>query len=453
MPRKRLRFWLLLPACLLTAISAQAGGFSLYEQGARATALGGAFTATADDATAVFYNAAGLGYLSGANLSVNGTFLFPSNKFAGAQPPTPGATGETTSDVFFIPGMYFSYTLPSGWGFGVGLYAPFGLGVQWQDPTNWVGRTTSYDVFLGTIYVTPAAAYKLNEQWSVALGADIAWQWIELNRFNAFPFGGSSTLLNSVDVNLEGTSDINITPTAGLLFRPTEKWSFGIMYHHKKTFKYSDGDGRLTNVVPADDPGLAAVRASVDAQITSLGGPEHTIATEINIPYILSFGARYRINERATLEFNAVHWSWSDFDQIDLVFDGNPDSDLNETIRESYADRWQIRLGLEADLGKQWRGLLGFIHDKTPQPVESMGPLLPDATRNDFSLGVQYDHERWSFIGTYMLVLNNERSTVQGGQVTYFPGSTDEEIAARRLEAGSYKSMAHIFGVGVNYNF
>jgi long-chain fatty acid transport protein len=349
--------------------------------------------------------------------------------------------------------MYFSYTLPSGWGFGVGLYAPFGLGVKWENPTTWIGRTTNYDVHLGTFYVTPAAAYKINEQWSVALGADIAWQWIELNRFDAIPFGGNSSLLNTVDVKLEGTSDLNVTPSAGIMFRPNEKWSFGVMYHHKKTFKYSDGDGTLKNVVPADDPGLAAVRAEIDDRISLLGGPTHKIATEIRIPYILSLGARYQVHPRATLEFNAVHWSWSEFDQIDLVFDGNTESPLNETILERYEDRWQIRFGLEADLGKQWRGMLGYIHDKTPQPVESMGPLLPDATRNDFSLGAQYDYKRWSFIGTYLFVLNNERSTVQNGQVTYFNDASDDEIATRRLEAGTYKAIGHIFGVGVNYNF
>ena len=49
-------------AVLLIAGSAWAGGFNIYEMGARATALGGAFTATADDASALFYNPAGLAF-------------------------------------------------------------------------------------------------------------------------------------------------------------------------------------------------------------------------------------------------------------------------------------------------------------------------------------------------------------------------------------------------------
>ena len=40
-----------------------AGGFQINEHGARAMALGGAFTAIANDASAVYWNAAGLGFL------------------------------------------------------------------------------------------------------------------------------------------------------------------------------------------------------------------------------------------------------------------------------------------------------------------------------------------------------------------------------------------------------
>ena len=64
---------------LLFASSAWAGGFNIYEMGSRATALGGAFTATADDATAVFYNPAGLAWQpDGWQFSVNVSPISPS---------------------------------------------------------------------------------------------------------------------------------------------------------------------------------------------------------------------------------------------------------------------------------------------------------------------------------------------------------------------------------------
>jgi hypothetical protein len=64
-------------AVLLVLLPAAAhGGFLAIEEGARATAMGGAFTAVSDDATAVFWNPAGLGLMDGLSLTGMGTRLF-----------------------------------------------------------------------------------------------------------------------------------------------------------------------------------------------------------------------------------------------------------------------------------------------------------------------------------------------------------------------------------------
>jgi len=64
-------------AALLVILPAAAyGGFLAIEEGARATAMGGAFTAVSDDATAVFWNPAGLGMTDGFKLTGMGTRLF-----------------------------------------------------------------------------------------------------------------------------------------------------------------------------------------------------------------------------------------------------------------------------------------------------------------------------------------------------------------------------------------
>ena len=55
------RLSLLIPATILAVGGVAFGsGFSIFEQGAKATAMGGAFVATADDPSAIFYNVAGI---------------------------------------------------------------------------------------------------------------------------------------------------------------------------------------------------------------------------------------------------------------------------------------------------------------------------------------------------------------------------------------------------------
>jgi long-chain fatty acid transport protein len=46
-----------------------ASGFTIYEQGVRALGRGGAFAATADDPTAIFFNPAGIGQLKGTHFT------------------------------------------------------------------------------------------------------------------------------------------------------------------------------------------------------------------------------------------------------------------------------------------------------------------------------------------------------------------------------------------------
>ena len=63
-------------AIILLLPAAAYGGFLAMEEGARATGIGGAFTAVADDATAVFWNPAGLAMMDGFHLTGMGTRLF-----------------------------------------------------------------------------------------------------------------------------------------------------------------------------------------------------------------------------------------------------------------------------------------------------------------------------------------------------------------------------------------
>jgi long-chain fatty acid transport protein len=60
------------------------------------------------------------------------------------------------------------------------------------------------------------------------------------------------------------------------------------------------------------------------------------------------------------------------------------------TIRESWEDVYNYRLGIRwtASPTSQWRA--GYVYDETPQREEGVSPLLPDADRNGFSLGYGY---------------------------------------------------------------
>ncbi len=434
--------------CLLGTGAAFGGGFNIYEAGARATALGGAFTATADDASAIFYNPAGLAFLEGTGLDLNLMPIIPSAEFTGATPPDGGdhATGKTVDQSFPIPGIYF-YKNTGELTYGLGLYAPFGLGVEWTDPDSWIGRQVSYDVDLATVYITPAIAWKVTEDVSLSFGVDIAHTTLELNRRMFSSALGNVIEFDAVDVMIEGTSDFNFTPSAGAMIKASDKLTFGLMYHHQKTMQVEDGTLELTNIAPA------AFAGNVDALITGLGGDTHSGSTELKLPHMLSLGAAYQLTEKARVEFDAVHFGWSHFDELSLDF-GN--EMLNSTIPEAYEDVWQLRFGAEYTVNDKMSVMGGYVRDKSPQPVESMSPLLPDASRDDFSFGIQYQlSDKLILTATYMGVNFEERTNVgaDGRQIVFAEEEEEHGTGPYPNPAGTYDSYADIFGVGISYRF
>src|SRR5438093_5989501 len=104
------RFWLLVVvAALLTSGAAFGSGFSIFEAGAKAVAMGGAFAATADDPSAIFYNVAGIAQQRRAEILFGGTAINFQNNFTGDpnDPFTAGATGSKyRAHTFVVPSAY-----------------------------------------------------------------------------------------------------------------------------------------------------------------------------------------------------------------------------------------------------------------------------------------------------------------------------------------------------------
>ena len=76
---RALRALLALPLLAVPA-SVQASGFAIESQGSRAMGFAGAYVAQAADPSAIFYNAAGIGFLKGKQLYVGGAFVGRSDR-------------------------------------------------------------------------------------------------------------------------------------------------------------------------------------------------------------------------------------------------------------------------------------------------------------------------------------------------------------------------------------
>src|SRR5881396_3878631 len=107
---------------LLASSAAFASGFALFEQGAKATAMGGAFAATADDPSAIFYNVAGIAQQRHIAFYAGGTTINFANEFIGDPNDvfSSGSKGFYKRHTFVPPNAYAIVPIGSNLTFGVG---------------------------------------------------------------------------------------------------------------------------------------------------------------------------------------------------------------------------------------------------------------------------------------------------------------------------------------------
>src|SRR5262249_5150841 len=138
-PRRSLRkdevmrkvIWTLLVVLLVAAAASPvaASGFAREEQGASAAAQAGAFTARADDPSAIYYNPAGIVQLDGSRLMFGANGFLRTLNFAEAGGP--GRHFEMKENFLFTPEIYFTQKATDRISWGVGLFDPFAQQVEW----------------------------------------------------------------------------------------------------------------------------------------------------------------------------------------------------------------------------------------------------------------------------------------------------------------------------------
>src|SRR3954462_8266000 len=106
-----------------------AQGYGFYEQGACSMGRGGAGVASpCSDGSAMFFNPAGLALETGVVASGGGTGIAPRGSFTDTQTQI---VSRLTPNTYFAPTAYLAVPAVRNVRVGVGLFAPYGLPVDW----------------------------------------------------------------------------------------------------------------------------------------------------------------------------------------------------------------------------------------------------------------------------------------------------------------------------------
>lgn len=414
---------------LAVSIPAFASGFSLFEQGAKATAMGGAFAATADDPSAIFYNVAGIAQQRHAMLLFGGTTINFANEFKGDpnDPLTVGQKGEYKAHTFIPPNAYLVVPFGQNLTFGVGVFTPFGLRTDWTEP--WVGRFVSRDANVKVLSVEPAVAWQTSDgRLALGVGAEYRRSHISLNRNNPAFNPLTGRIIDAANAYLSSDWDDTWGWNAGILFKPTDKWRLGVSYRDKLTIDYK-GKAHFTQI-PTGTP--------IDAVIAAQLPPDQGITTSINFPSTLIVGAATSaIGHDWDIEGDVTHTTWSRFKTLAVQF--NTTSALNFDRPQNWKDTYSYRLGANKKVNDTWDVRFGVLYDENPQPLAGVGPLLPDSDREGASFGIGYHRGPWVVDLTEFALHFKNRSTVGIQQNDNFHGS--------------YKTNANLISFNFGYRF
>jgi len=353
-----------------------ASGFFIYTQGARELGLLNAVVAHSEGPASNFFNPALLTELSGTQLEIGTTLIFPDREFSSS------STGETTeedSETFFPSTIYLAHKFNERFSGGIGFFSSNGLGTDWPD--DWEGRYLTTFSEMMSFSVNPNLAWKILDNLSVAGGIDLLWSEATLKRkINLLPLG-----LSDGNQRFEGDGTawgINL----GVFYSIADRVSLGIAYRSKMDLELN-GDVKFN--MP---PGTPPIFTNTDGEV------------DVDLPAQITFGISCLITDKLLVEFDARWEEWSRFESLEFQFKQTPVAGGSDTLIEEkkWDNTWTYMLGAKYYFSPTIEFAMGYLYGNNPAPDETFEPSIPVTDHNMLSFGINKLWGKYSLALTYL---------------------------------------------------
>jgi long-chain fatty acid transport protein len=393
---------------------AVAGGFRLPDQDGFATGRGEAFVATADNASAVYYNPAGITQLQGNNIRAGlyGIYLDPTYT-----PPAPANTNTFHNKNKFgaAPQLFYTRTLQSmPLSFGIGVYAPYGLSLHWSDNTGF--RSLGTESALTFLRINPVMALKINPSLSIGAGLTVNYAKVDLGQ-GLSPFPGGGDKFRYVG------SGWGIGYNVGVLWQPIEQLSFGATFRSGVSVPtYGETTISFPPFVPPTHP---SAKATFDFPYTAVGG------------------ISYRPTPKWNLEFDADYTDWSSLGTV-TVRQSSTVAPIpqNAQLILNWQPCWMFDIGATRYLDNGWHVSGGYVLSENSDPNPHYTPLAADVNRHFLSVGMGHKGRTIDFDAVYQFGFSPDHH-VKNSAVSPVGQTAD----------GTYDWISHAFLVTVGMHF
>ena len=489
----------ILALCALVTLLAlpaavRAGGFTYPGNGAWALTRGGAFTARADDPSAIMYNPAGLARLKGTHILVSGNVIWEDIRFQRRiYDPKTGTFSEmyphkpnlrmpevqNTADPFLSPMIAVSTDL----GLNVldrlklkilaGFYGPHTHNTRdfprdcvpgtspceeiTYDPNNpdaSVDSPARYD----TAYINMLVMYpSLGLAWEPLPGLRIGG--VFQVTYNAIKLETTVTgTMNKLKTPEDTMFDLDITVESEDTFTPT-----GVLGIHWAPLSFLEFGASVRIGFAQETEGTVTVDSRSIFKLHNQVKPNPAdISITWHMPWIVRTGVRFverdeQGRERFDLEFDFVWESTSQMDQFEIetnaTFNGVEFGKLNQD--HNWEDTWSLRLGGSYQLwdlipdGNLRFSLGGFYDSEAMSSEYTRLDFLP-LSRWGLSVGVGATWRWLSLTVGYMHIFHDTREASDSNIKSMAPLNLD---AGTTIGSGTLKADIDILIIGLKVAF
>ncbi len=430
-------------AVAVGALSSQAmaAGFALNEQSI--SGMGTSFagrSSSADDATTLFGNPAGMSRLKREEVSFgmaaihaktdikNNSGSFSGPALGGATVPYSGSNDGDMVPFTAVPMGYYVKPIDDKWAAGVGIYVPFGLVTDYE--SGYQGRYFGNYSEVRVITVQPTVSYRFNDKLSVGFGPTINRIDGELQSNSPNPVGPLGS--NDGRVKVTG-NDTALGFNAGVLYEFTPQTRAGVTYHSKVKYKL-EGDTKLSG--PGFD--LSGASGKYDASL------------DLDTPESVDVSLTHELNDQWTLYGGAMWTRWSRFEAIVIENDGIPgplQGNLAPIVEEQdWHDTWSYAIGAAYKLNREWTLRTGLAFDQSPTNNHHRSPRIPTGDRTAISFGLAWNPTDDMTVDLAYSYLREEEVDISRSR-SYQGGLLEANYDA------TFKNRAHGFGASLSYRF
>ncbi len=288
--------------------SAFAAGITNSSIGARGFAMAGTPVSNVKDATAVYYNPAGLTLIEPDTWSAEVYGYMTLVKFKYEE----DGTDNDSDGSFFVPGNFLSHT-KENWAWGVGMYIPFaGGGMVFEDFMGVSGE--DYDMSAGYMAITTAGAYKINPKWSIGAG---------------FTLYGGQMIANTPQSDIE----VKKTPAGyggnvGVMYAPTGASRIGLNFR-------------------------TSVSMEMEGDITAPVVGEGDVTMEFMLPWVLDVGYTHYLTDALMLSVRYSYYAYGMLDSYANTYEFATAAYESEEDTD-YKNSWTLGVGGEYILNSKY---------------------------------------------------------------------------------------------------